>query len=339
MVAMQQRIGLTYSSNAGAMYRRMAPTFPYQRAGFLFAESNPARDDWLAVTNDLSQPFATHVPMERRILVISEPSPMNGYPPEYINQFGVLLSPYRIDGFLGSWHPSHAALPWFFGFPFDHGPSLSFSELVDLPPPQKRSEVSVVVSNKVFHQGHRNRLRFLNRLQSRLGSRLHVFGRGIREINDKAEAILPFAYHLALENSIETNSFTEKFSDAFLGYALPLYAGCPNASEWFPSESFVALDLDDLDSAIDQVQQALDDDLYAGRLGAIQEARRRVLHQQTIFDVLQRAAEAFPSDCPRMERPKMVHPIAKKKLMSRLKRECSRLYHRATFRETVSSAS
>lgn len=93
MVAMQQRIGLTYSSNAGAMYRRMAPTFPYQRAGFLFAESNPARDDWLAVTNDLSQPFATHVPMERRILVISEPSPMNGYPPEYINQFGVLLSP------------------------------------------------------------------------------------------------------------------------------------------------------------------------------------------------------------------------------------------------------
>ena len=44
------------------------------------------------------------------------------------------------------------------------------------------------------------------------GTRLDVFGRGIRSIPDKAAGILPYRYHIALENSQFYDYWTEKLA-------------------------------------------------------------------------------------------------------------------------------
>ncbi len=69
------------------------------------------------------------------------------------------------------------------------------------PPPEKIPFVSCICSDKVFTEGHRKRLDFVRGLQAELGDRLLVFGSGFKEWTDKFEAITPYQYHLAIENS------------------------------------------------------------------------------------------------------------------------------------------
>jgi len=329
---MQQQVGMTFFGDEHGLYRRTVPQFPFVDGELRFANSETADDDWLVFLLPNVDPFSTLVPRERRILVLGEPSPMHTISAAYANQFGILVSPYMVAGFDGNWFPSHPGLPWFFATRRSTEQSLSFDKLVGMPVPEKLNEVSVIVSNKVFHEGHRVRLRFVEYLRERLGSRLHVFGRGIREIDDKADAILPYAYHLSLENTIEPNYWSEKLSDTYLGYAFPLYAGCTNINDWFPAESMQRIDLDCFERAAADVIGALDADNYQNRLPSIRAARDITLYNETVFNVLSRAIEAFPSDAQRLSRPEPIGAM-RKTLMTQISRKSRRLFHKVTFRK------
>ena len=328
-------IGMDFSGDHLGTYRRTVETFPFTEGKFRFADSSPDEDDWLVLTLPNTVPLATRVPRGRRILVLGEPSPMHTISASYANQFGILVSPYNIDGYQGNWFPSHPGLPWFYGVPFQGGSPLSFVELAELQPPAKVPELSVVVSDKAFHAGHRTRLRFLELLQSKLGPRLHLFGRGIREINDKAEAIAPYAYHLAIENTVERNYWTEKLADPFLGYAFPLYVGCPNVTDWISPDSVRRIRLDHLDDAVADVIRFLDEDPYADHLPAIRRTRESLMRNETIFRVVTRAIQKHPSDAIRLARAEELAP-SKKNLVMRISRESKRLFHRVTFRKAKS---
>jgi hypothetical protein len=274
------------------------------------------------------------VPREQRILLLTEPSGFNPINAKYANQFGVLISPYRVSGFQGRWVSSHPGLPWFYGVNFKTHEQLSLEQLTDMKVPEKVPEVSVVISSKVFHDGHRARLRFVEQLQHQLGSRLHVFGRGICEIDDKSDAIGPYAYHLALENTEAPSYWTEKLSDAFLGYAYPLYVGCPNATDWFPKDSFEQLSLKDPRHAIATVVRVLDENRHRERLGAIKQSRAIALHQETVFNVLERAIGDLDVSRPRLPAPEVIQPL-KKTLVDRIVRESRRAFFNATFRKSI----
>jgi Glycosyltransferase family 10 (fucosyltransferase) C-term len=330
---MHQTVGMVFIGDRGT-YRRVVPEFPFVTGKSRFAESNPVDDDWLAMTLPNAHRFTTYVPKDRRILILGEPSPMHTISAEYTNQFGILISPYTINGFRGHWFPSHPGLPWLFGFQQESGHLATFNELVQMPVPDKTPELSVVVSSKTFHDGHRKRLRFLEHLTQKLGPRLHVFGRGIREVDDKAEAILPYAYHLSLENSVELNYWSEKLSDAFLGYSFPLYVGCPNITDWFAPDSFKRLDLECVDEAVAETVRFLDEDNYSDHLASIRKARQSILFEQTVFNVIGRAIKMFPSETQRLSRPEEILPI-RKNLSSRIARKMHRLFHRATFRKQI----
>jgi len=73
---------------------------------------------------------------------------------------------------------------------------------------------------------------------------------------------------------------------------LPFYVGCTNASDYFPAESFIPLDIDRPDAAIDIIRSAVADGEYEKRLPAIIEARRRVLHEHNYFALLARTIQA-----------------------------------------------
>ena len=83
-----------------------------------------------------------------------------------------------------------------------------------------------------------------------------------------------------------------------LGLTLPFYAGCPNASDYFPADSFVPIDMRDPDQAIETIRRAIADNEYEKRLPAIREARRRVLYEHNLFAVLSREIGRMHDETP-----------------------------------------
>jgi hypothetical protein len=153
----------------------------------------------------------------------------------------------------------------------------------------------VISSDKVQTAGHRRRLKFVHRLKQHFGDQLDVFGRGIREVEDKWDAIAPYRYHIALENGVYPHYWTEKLSDTFLAGAFPLYLGCPNVTEYFPSDSLTTLDANDSTRAIATIEQAIADHRYESSAGDLAEARRLVLDQYNLFPLLADMLAASPA--------------------------------------------
>ena len=140
------------------------------------------------------------------------------------------------------------------------------------------------------HTLHARRLDFTLKLKQAMPA-LDTFGYGMGALNDKADALDPYKYHLAIENHSAPHHWTEKLSDAFLGYCLPLYYGCTNLDDYFPPESYIWIDIRDRDGAFAKIASILASDEYERRLPAIIEARRRVLHDYATFPQLARLIE------------------------------------------------
>lgn len=83
---------------------------------------------------------------------------------------------------------------------------------------------------------HHKRLKFVKHLMNEALPEIHVWGYGMRELKNKADAIDPYKYHLAIENHSCDHHWTEKLADAFLGFSLPIYFGCTNLDHYFPKE-------------------------------------------------------------------------------------------------------
>ena len=301
--------------------------FPLTLGSLHFTAEEADRADWVVATFEIKHSFATRVPRARRILVLTEPVP--DLPARYVNQFGILVAPQFIRSFSGVWHRSHGALPSAFardtscpGFPSIY----SHDDLVALQAPQKRDAITVVVSGKTLLPGHRRRLRFLGWLKDAIGDRLEIFGDGLRKIPVKADAILPYKYHLVLENTAIPSYRTEKLADAYLGYALPVVSGPNNLAEWFPEDSFVPINIGDPAGAVETIKAVLNDDIYQRRIPAIVEARVRLLRDERLCPLIARVIAAHPNSAAPLTVAETITPAPKLPPLRRIAREIRRSY-------------
>ena len=324
MTTVHMETGLTADD-----YRLEHGRFPIEIGALRFANDDAIGAEWLVASQDIKYAVSTHVPRGRRILILTEPD--TDLSADYVNQFGILVAPQFIAGFTGTWHQSHGALTNRFtrdvtkpGF----ASAFTYDELVSLQPPAKRDAVAIVFSRKSLLPGHRRRLRFVKRLKAALGDRLDVFGDGHHKIGLKADAILPYKYHLALENTVMPSYWTEKVADAYLGYSLPIVSGPPDLARWFPADSFVPIDLGDMAKAIETVVTGIDRNIYADRVPAITEARRRVIHDERLCPVIARVIAAHPNDAPPLAQAETVRPAPKRGPKRRISREIRRIYGR-----------
>ncbi|MHB1188696.1 glycosyltransferase family 10 domain-containing protein [Thiobacillus sp.] len=252
--------------------------------------------DWLVVYEDLRTANkegkrglqeTLACPARHTMLITSEPSSIKHYGNAYVGQFGCVLTSQE------TWalpHPdrifSQAGLIWIYGVGADR--VMSFDHMVAHPPMEKTRDLSMVFSPKTMrHTLHRQRNEFMRQLMD-LMPEMEVFGHGARPLDDKAEALDPYRYHIAIENYIGLHHWTEKLADAFLGLTLPFYCGCPNAADYFPPESFIPIDMKDPVGAARIIRQAIRDNEFEKRLPAIREARRRVLFEHNLFAVVSR---------------------------------------------------
>ncbi|MEQ1592265.1 MAG: glycosyltransferase family 10 [Thiobacillaceae bacterium] len=259
---------------------------------FVFSRDDQ-RYDWLLVYDDLparsgvrSEPLACAP--EHTLLVTSEPSSVKIYGNDYTRQFGAVLTSQP------AWALPHAhriysqpALRWFYGIgqhqivPFD----AILAESLD----NKSRDVSMVYSPKAMrHTLHYHRARFMRELVE-LMPELETYGRhSMRPLDDKADCLRSYRYHVAIENYIGDHHWTEKIADSFLGLTLPFYCGCANLAEYFPEESFIRIDIQDVAGAVEIIRSAITNREFEKRLPAIFEARRRVMFEYNLFAVAAR---------------------------------------------------
>lgn len=312
-------------------FLRDHPDCPLRIGGCEFVVGEPDQADWLVTVFYTKRALTTSIPRQRRILLMTEPG--GYYPPDYVNQFGILVSPFIVPGFDGIWHQSHGALGNFFGMEYLPQGGVrtryDYRALVDLPVPEERSDdISLVISSKTQLAGHRERLRFLEQARRALGPRLHVYGRGFAPVAVKADAILPYKYHLVLENTVMPSYWTEKIGDAYLGYAFPIVSGPPDLDRWFPPDSFAAIDIAQPDAAIATIIKAMDGALYENRFAAILEARRRLMRSERLAPVIARVIAAHPNSAPRLPTPERLRAMPKPGVLRRIGREAARFYWR-----------
>lgn len=239
-------------------------------------------------------------------------------------------------------HPSvmyhHPGLIWHYGLPFGDGDMLSWDQIVATHPPRKSHLLSTVCSQRTGKVTlHSTRVEFTWRLKEELPE-LDIYGHGVNPMNDKAEALDPYKFHIAVENHVYDHHLTEKLPDAFLGYTLPFYHGAPNAADYFPKESFIPININDYQRTRDIIKNHLENDEYEDRLPYIIEARRRVLEEQNLFAIINSKIIEKDSDISTTTMGRVIrnrytmrikNPVAG--VRSLLEKGLTKAYHRITF--------
>ena len=147
---------------------------------------------------------------------------------------------------------------------------------IDKPALYKKSKlVSLVSSNKNMGPGHVFRLGWVNKLKGKVD----IFGRGIRTMAKKEEALCDYMFSVTIENDQYETYWTEKILDCFVTGTVPVYHGAPDLANFFNMDGVIVLN-DNFDPS------KLTEDLYNSMLPAIQDNYERALKFNTIEDII-----------------------------------------------------
>lgn len=102
--------------------------------------------------------------------------------------------------------------------------SKTIAQVSDLSSNEREQKVSVVTSLKTVTPFQKTRIQFLEYLDKHMNE-IAIFGHGISSIEDKADALLKYSHHLAIENSLHPSFWTEKLSDPILTCTPTFYVG------------------------------------------------------------------------------------------------------------------
>ena len=144
-------------------------------------------------------------------------------------------------------------------------------------------------------------MQFLDQLKSLIGKDIVHFGRGFRELDDKMDGIYGYRYHLCLENCSSPYYCTEKLIDAYLGWALPLYWGCPNVNEFFPPESIIPIDILNPQKASIVIKDLLAKPANNEEKNRIELARSTVLNKRNPFVFMASLADTYHRRIPNIK--------------------------------------
>ncbi|MDR1944461.1 MAG: hypothetical protein LBQ19_06525, partial [Synergistaceae bacterium] len=116
--------------------------------------------DWFFIGDKAGTDFFTSVPRKRRILFIQEPPDIRKYEKKYIEQFGIIVSPYELSGYDGEMIVNNPCLGWFAGMGVGGADKKNqlFKKLKDVKdygPITKTRNISIVSSHKKVCRGHK----------------------------------------------------------------------------------------------------------------------------------------------------------------------------------------
>jgi hypothetical protein len=202
---------------------------------------------------------------------------------KFLNQFGLIITVQRELKHKNIIY-SHNANPWFVG--------KSYDELNSTLIPDKSKLISVVSSNKVFTDGHRKRLEFVQKLKNHFGEQLDVYGRGINDFDDKWDVLADYKYTIAIENDFCEDWVTEKFFDCIYANTLPFYYGCPNLEQIVNKDSFIRIDIDNFEETVQIIENSISNSEFEKRKGLLQIQKIKSLNEDQFFPWIVSVLEA-----------------------------------------------
>lgn len=246
-------------------------------------------DYWFVQEGLYTKKDSTICPKEHTVLITCEPPTIKTYKTEFLRQFASVITCHA-----GIDHPNpvfqQPGLPWHIGRRQKDHINIEFSkdydELKAMTSIPKTRLLSVVSSSKQMSDGHRKRYEFALRLKNHFGDKIDLFGRGLNEIEDKWDALAAYKYHVAMENSMVNDYWTEKLSDAFLAGCHPIYHGCHNIERYFDPSSLTPIDINQPDKAIAVIEACIEENRYESSERKIWEAREKVLDNHNLFALI-----------------------------------------------------
>lgn len=258
---------------------------------FFINDDTQECDYWFVFDDLLKEESVICNPKNTVIITLEFPAIRPDINLKFLNQFDTIFTYSRnID------HPkvinTFAPFPTMIGVNNTNGNTVmtAYKNYDELSKPlsiNKVKLISVISSNKAFTEGHRKRLRFVQALQEHFGKNIDIFGRGIKDFEDKWDVIAPYKYHIAIENSSCYNGMSEKLYDSFIGESLPFYYGCPNVSDYFPRESFIKIDIDDIERSIKIIESSITIRAYESSTSYIRQSKNLVLKNYNIFKLME----------------------------------------------------
>ncbi len=261
-----------------------------EEQGFLFFE-NSLQDrvwDMVVVYEGLNDMKIIKCKQGGLVFISGEPPLSQKYASNFLNQFNHLITSHPKINHQNN-HLSQQALPWHFGI--GHKTkcvNYNYKDLIDMTLPEKSKKVSIITSNKVMMPGHRQRMKFLDSIQTKFKNEIDVFGHGINPIDDKVSALLDYQFNICIENSSITDYWTEKIADPLLGYCIPIYHGCKNINSYFDEDSIIKIDINNIDASLLTIENVLSnaDALYADKLEHLIVSRNKILSEYNLFNTL-----------------------------------------------------
>ena len=243
---------------------------------------------WLCVFDEPPDGWTTHIPKERRILMITEPKTLKTYALRYLDHFHHVLSPYpRHSSYRGRWSCTQPSLNWHYGITRQTTEPITIASWHDIVRVKTKTQsVSVICSQKKMTSFQLQRLRFLAALEHELGDSIAVFGRDDHFISDKATGLDTYKYHIVLENNEDKHFWTEKLADAYLAECYPIYAGCPNLHDYFPKQAYTSINIHDISQAIRIVKDVIASELWQQNRNHILTAKRLVMERYNLFPTI-----------------------------------------------------
>ena len=129
--------------------------------------------------------------------------------------------------------------------------------------PVKNKLVSMITSSKTTTEGHKFRIETTKNVKG-----YDLFGRGFKELQFKNEALEPYMFSIAIENSMSDYYWTEKVMDCFSTKTIPIYRGC-DLSKWFNSDGIIYFRTHE--ELQDIINNKLSKEFYESKISAIEE--------------------------------------------------------------------
>lgn len=170
---------------------------------------------------------------------------------------------------------SQPALPWHVNKTYDF--------LKKCQTPNKKYKLSCISSSKKDFAGHKVRWKFINESKQKIN--FDLYGRGIRNLNDKWDGLAPYRYSLVVENFSGPYYWSEKLADCFLAWTVPIYYGCTNVSNYFPKKSMIIIDIND-PNVFSQIKEAIESNFWKKNQDAVDYARKLILDKYQLFPFL-----------------------------------------------------
>lgn len=175
---------------------------------------------------------------------------------------------------------------------------LSYDELKDLKK-VKTKDLSIINSGKNFSEGHKKRMDIINKIAKKYPQDVDIWGSiTVGKENklpfktklppkDKKEGLLPYRYHLSVENGSTPFYFSEKIVDPLLCWSMPIYWGCKNIDKFLPKGSYIQIDINK-NGVEDEIVSISKSNLLEENIDAISEARELILNKYNLWSTIDR---------------------------------------------------